>query len=138
MDLRVFVVGGEAVAAVRRRPRPGKLSQTLNRGARLEKIQLSDRQRQAAVASARLMGLEVCAVDLLDVKGRPKVYEVNSSPALPEMEAATQVDLAGLIVRRAEQLVEEARPVPPRPRSRIEGRAQGSRQTPIARSRSTP
>src|SRR5262249_40252059 len=69
-DIRVFVVGGEAVAAVRRRPRPGKLSRTLNRGARLEGIQLSERQRQAAVASAMLMGLEVCAVDLLDVKGR--------------------------------------------------------------------
>ncbi|HYV46428.1 MAG TPA: RimK family alpha-L-glutamate ligase [Myxococcaceae bacterium] len=138
MDLRVFMVGGEAVAAVRRRPRPGKLSQTLNRGARLEAIQLTDRQRKAAVASARLMGLEVCAVDLLDVRGKPKVYEVNSSPALPEMEAATQVDLAALIVRRAEALVEESRPVPPRPASRLEGKAGAARHTPAARSRSTP
>lgn len=138
MDVRVFVVGGEAVAAVRRRPRPGKLSQTLNRGARLEAIQLTDRQRKAAVDSARLMGLEVCAVDLLDARGKPKVYEVNSSPALPEMEAATQVDLAALIVRRAEALVDESRPVPPRPSARIEGKAGGGRQNPVARSRSTP
>ena len=139
LDVRVFVVGGEAVAAVRRRPRPGKLSQTLNRGARLERIQLTERQRKAAVQSARLIGLEVCAVDLLDVKGRPKVYEVNSSPALPEMEAATGVDLAGLIVRRAEALVEESRPVTPGPgAARVEGRGASPRQTPAARSRSTP
>jgi ribosomal protein S6--L-glutamate ligase len=109
MDVRVFVVAGQAVAAVRRRTRPGKLSRTLNRGARLEPIQLTARQRTAAVETARLMGLEVCAVDLLDVKGRPKVFEVNSSPALPEMEAATGVDLAALIIDRAEAL---ARPAP--------------------------
>jgi ribosomal protein S6--L-glutamate ligase len=128
-DVRVFVVGGEAVAAVRRRPRPGKLSRTLNRGARLESIQLSERQRQAAVASAMLMGLEVCAVDLLDVKGRPKVYEVNSSPALPEMEAATQVDLAAHIIRRAEAMVTE---------DRFEARPRASRPTHATRPRSTP
>lgn len=136
MDVRVFVVGGEAVAAVRRRPRPGKLSRTLNRGAGLERIQLTDRQRRAAVESARLMGLEVCAVDLLDVKGKPKVYEVNSSPALPEMEAATSVDLASLVIRRAEALVDESRPSAPPPR--VEARAPGPRHTSAARSRSTP
>jgi ribosomal protein S6--L-glutamate ligase len=104
MDVRVFVVGQEAVAAVRRRPRPGRLSQTLNRGARLERIELSEPQREAAVCTAKLMGLEVCAVDLLDVRGKPKVFEVNSSPALTEMEAATGVDLALRVIQRAEQL----------------------------------
>lgn len=137
MDVRVFVVGGQAVAAVRRRPRPGKLSKTLNRGARLEPIQLTARQRAAAVEAARLMGLEVCAVDLLDVKGRPKVFEVNSSPALPEMEAATGVDLAALIVDRAEALarsaaIPKAKPPPGEPAPRTH------RLPPSPRPRSTP
>jgi len=129
MDVRVFVVDREAVAAVRRIPRPGRLSQTLNRGARLEPIQLTSRQRRAAVESARLMGLEVCAVDLLDVKGGPKVYEVNSSPSLPEMEAATSVDLATLVIRRAEALA-QAPPV-------FEARGVSPRHTHVARPRST-
>jgi ribosomal protein S6--L-glutamate ligase len=103
-DVRVLVVGGEAVAAVRRRPRIGKLSRTLIRGARLEPIELSEAQRSAAVETARLVGLEVAGVDLLDVKGRPKVFEVNSSPALTQMEATTGVDLAARIIVRAEQL----------------------------------
>jgi ribosomal protein S6--L-glutamate ligase len=47
----------------------------------------------------------VAAVDLLDVKGQPKVFEVNSSPALPEMEAATGMDLATPIIERAEALL---------------------------------
>jgi ribosomal protein S6--L-glutamate ligase len=104
-DIRVLVVGGEAVAAVRRRAQTGKLSRTLTRGARLEAIELTDAQRQIAVDAARLVGLEVAAVDLLDVKDAPKVFEVNSSPALTEMEAATGVDLAARIIRRAEEMI---------------------------------
>ncbi|MBX5480907.1 MAG: RimK family alpha-L-glutamate ligase [Myxococcaceae bacterium] len=104
-DLRVFVVGGRALAAVRRIPRPGRLAHTLLRGARLEKTTLTEAQRRAAVEATRLMGLEVAAVDLLDVRGTPKVFEVNASPAIAPMEAATGVDLATPIIERAEALV---------------------------------
>ncbi|MHB8879207.1 MAG: RimK family alpha-L-glutamate ligase [Myxococcaceae bacterium] len=108
-DIRVLVVGGEVVAAVRRRARVGRLSHTLIRGARLEKIDPTPAQRRTAIAAARLVGLEVAAVDLLDVKGGPKVFEVNSSPSLTEMEKATGMDLAGAIIARAESLVAENR-----------------------------
>jgi ribosomal protein S6--L-glutamate ligase len=104
-DVRVLVVGGKAVAAVRRRPRVGRLSHTLIKGARLEGTELTEAWRDVAERTARLVGLEVAAVDLLDVKGRPKVFEVNSSPALPDMEAATGMDLATPIIERAEALV---------------------------------
>jgi len=104
-DVRVLVVGGKAVAAVRRRPRVGRLSHTLIKGARLEGTELTDAWRDVAERTARLVGLEVAAVDLLDGKGRPKVFEVNSSPALPDMEAATGMDLATPIIERAEVLV---------------------------------
>jgi len=103
-DVRVLVVGGKAVAAVHRRPRVGRLTQTLQSGARLEKCEISAAQRQAAEKTAALVGLEVAAVDLLDVKEGPKVFEVNSSPALPEMEEACSLDLASLVVERAEAL----------------------------------
>lgn len=108
LDVRVFVVGGEAVAAVRRRPRVGRLSHTLNRGARLERIELSPSQRHAAVESARLVELEVAAVDMLDVKGTPKVFELNASPAIAEMEDATGLDLASRVIERAEALAGKA------------------------------
>ena len=40
-DLRLFVVDGKVLAAVRRRPRFGRMSKTLQRGARLEKAEAS-------------------------------------------------------------------------------------------------
>jgi ribosomal protein S6--L-glutamate ligase len=110
-DVRVLVVGGKALAAVRRLPRMGHLSHTLIKGARLERIELTDACRVTAERTARLVGLEVAAVDLLDVKGQPKVFEVNSSPALPEMEAATGMDFATPIIERGEALVAGAPPV---------------------------
>jgi len=122
LDVRVLVVGGVAVAAVRRRPRMNRLAHTLNRGARLEPIALTEAQRSAAVKTAKLVGLEVAGVDLIDVRGQPKVFEVNSSPALAEMERATGLDLASKIIARVEALVAEshlpaARRTQPRVRS---------------------
>lgn len=107
-DVRVVVIGGKAVAAVRRIPRVGRMTQTLQRGARLERCEISPAQRRAAEKAAILVGLEVAAVDLLDVKEGPKVFEVNSSPALPEMEEACQLDLAALVIGRAEELASGA------------------------------
>ena len=109
-DVRVLVVGGKALAAVRRRPRMNRLANTLNRGARFERIALTEAQRRAAVEAAGLMGLEVAAVDMLDVHGLPKVFEVHSSPGLAEMEKAVGQDLATPVIVRAEQIAREQPP----------------------------
>lgn len=103
-DVRVLVVGGRALAAVRRRPRMNRLAPTLNRGARLERLVLTPAQESAAVRAAGLVGLEVAAVDMLETKGVPKVFEVHSSPAIAEMERAVGQDLATPIILRAEVL----------------------------------
>lgn len=109
-DVRVFVVGGRALAAVSRIPRPGRLSRTLARFARIESCELTESLKDAAEAAAALTELEVCAVDLLETHsgkktGRARIFELNASPALPEMEAATGVDLATAVIERAEVLV---------------------------------
>jgi len=108
-DVRVFVVGGKAIASVVRVPKPGRLARTLSRLARLEPLTPSDTVRHAAERAATICGLEVCAVDLIEVKkGPPKVFEVNASPSLPEMELATGIDLALAIITRAEEVARSA------------------------------
>jgi ribosomal protein S6--L-glutamate ligase len=105
-DLRVLVVGGQVVAGMRRTPPLGRFSRDLRRGARFDRAELPAAYARAAVAAARVMRLEVCAVDMLDVKGRPRVFEVNSSPSIREAEAACGVDVAARIVERAIALAE--------------------------------
>jgi ribosomal protein S6--L-glutamate ligase len=49
----------------------------------------------------------VAAVDMLDLESGPKVFEVNSSPGIQEMELATGVDVARAIVERAAELAHQ-------------------------------
>ena len=60
-----------------------------------------------AVEAARIIGLEVAAVDLLESGAGAMVFDVNSSPGLQGLEAATGKDLALQIVGRAEELAKE-------------------------------
>jgi ribosomal protein S6--L-glutamate ligase len=109
-DLRVLVVGGQVVAAMRRSPPVGRFARNLRRGAQFETVDLPPAYARAALDAARVLQLEVCAVDMLDVKGAPRVFEVNSSPSIREPESACGVDAAGRIVERAEALHASAAP----------------------------
>ncbi len=108
-DLRALVVGGNAIASMRRRPRVGRFARTLARGAKFEACTLSEAHARVAVAAARVVGLEVCGVDMLDVPGGPLVFEVNSSPGIREIEEVCGVDAAARIVGRAEELAAGSR-----------------------------
>jgi ribosomal protein S6--L-glutamate ligase len=109
-DLRVLVVGGAVVAAMRRSPPVGRFSRNLRRGAQFERAELPAVYARVAVAAARVMRLEVCAVDMLDVRGTPLVFEVNSSPSIREAETACGIDAAARIVDRAVAVAEAGRP----------------------------
>jgi ribosomal protein S6--L-glutamate ligase len=103
-DLRALVVGDQAVAWVERRPRPGRLLHTLARGAQLKAVRVPAALDRMAVEAARIVGLDVAAVDILEASGGPMVFDVNSSPGLQGLENATGKDLALPIIGRAEEL----------------------------------
>ena len=72
-DLRALVVGDAVTAWVERRARPGRLLHTLARGAKLKAVSVPEGFDALAVKAARVVGLEVAAVDaergLLMVRG---------------------------------------------------------------------
>ena len=103
-DLRALVVGERVVAWVERRARPGRLLHTLAGGASLKAVRVPAALDQLAIEAARVVGLEVAAVDLLEANTGPMVFDVNSSPGLRGLEAATGKDLALPIIGRAEEL----------------------------------
>ncbi len=104
-DLRALIVGDEVIAWVERRPRPGRLLHTLARGAKLKAVRVPSALDGLAVKAARVVGLEVAAVDLLEAAAGPMVFDVNSSPGLKGLESATGKDLALPIIGRAEELI---------------------------------
>lgn len=109
-DIRAFVVGNEVVAAMRRQARPGEFRANLHRGARAVPIELSDLERRTALRATRALGLHLAGVDLIRSDKGPLVIEVNASPGLEGIQAATGVDVADKIIAFIEEHVKEGRP----------------------------
>ncbi|MCA9605308.1 MAG: RimK family alpha-L-glutamate ligase [Myxococcales bacterium] len=97
-DVRAFVVGGRVVAAMRRVAQGQEFRSNVHLGGRTEKITLEPEYERSAIHAAQIMGLRVAGVDMLESDEGPLVMEVNSSPGLQGIEAATGVDVAGEIV----------------------------------------
>ena len=96
-DIRCFVVGGKVVAAMKRQAAEGEFRSNLHRGGQATLVKLSAAERATAVNAAKVMGLNVCGVDILQSSNGPVVMEVNSSPGLEGIENATGKNIAGLV-----------------------------------------
>ena len=97
-DLRCFVVGDKVVAAMKRQARRGEFRANLHRGGSAEEAQLSPKERDMAVRASRIIGLNVAGVDIIRSAQGPLILEVNSSPGLEGIEAASKKDIAGEIL----------------------------------------
>ena len=102
-DIRVLVVGGKAIAAMKRTGAEGEFRSNLHRCGSAVPVKISPEERSTAVRSAKAMGLNVCGVDLLRSNHGPVVMEVNSSPGLEGIEKATGIDVAGKIIELIEK-----------------------------------
>jgi ribosomal protein S6--L-glutamate ligase len=97
-DVRAFVVGDQVVAAMRRTAEGDEFRSNVHRGGRVEAVELSDEYKEVAIRAAQILGLRVAGVDMLESDAGPQIMEVNSSPGLEGIEAATKLDIAGAIV----------------------------------------
>ncbi len=97
-DIRCIVIGEKVVASMIRRGKEGDFRSNLHRGGSAKAIRVTPQERATAIAAAKVMGLNVCGVDMLRSNHGPVVMEVNSSPGLEGVETATGVDVAGKII----------------------------------------
>ena len=97
-DIRAFVIGDRVVAAMRRKAQGQEFRSNVHRGGKTERIILDEVYCETAIRAAQIMGLRIAGVDLLESKDGPQVMEVNSSPGLKGIEAATQLDIAGAVI----------------------------------------
>jgi len=97
-DVRAFVVGDRVVGAMRRTAQGQEFRSNVHRGGSVDAIELDDAYRETAVRACEILGLRVAGVDMLEGKDGPQVLEVNSSPGLQGIEAATGSDIASEII----------------------------------------
>ncbi len=98
MDLRVLVVGGRAIAAMKRRAPMGEFRANIHRGGSGETVTLQDKYTDVAIKAAAALELEIAGVDLLQTNEGPVVLEVNPSPGFEKLEAVTGVNIADAII----------------------------------------
>ena len=104
-DIRAFVVDGVVVGAMKRQGKEGEFRSNLHRGGSASIIQLSEDEEAAALKAAKVLGLGIAGVDMLQSNSGPMIMEVNSSPGLEGIELATEKDIAATIIKYIERSV---------------------------------
>ena len=98
-DLRVFVIAGRVVAAMKRCSR-GDWRTNVAQGGTAEPIELTREQSVLAVQAAEAVGCPVAGVDLLPgPHGELYVIEVNAVPGWRALAPVSGVDVAREVVR---------------------------------------
>ncbi|MBK7869557.1 MAG: RimK family alpha-L-glutamate ligase [Saprospiraceae bacterium] len=106
-DIRVLVVNGEVIAAMKRQAKDGEFRSNLHRGASATPVLLTEQEEEVSRKVARVMGLDVAGIDLLRSYRGPLVMEVNASPGLEGIETTTGKDVAGGIIHLVESKIAE-------------------------------
>jgi len=98
-DLRVFVLGGRVLTAMRRHAKDDWRT-NIAQGGRAEPFTLNAEEERLALAAAAAVGTNVAGIDLLPrPDGGYHVLEVNAVPGWRALAPATGVDVASEIVR---------------------------------------
>ncbi|MDR4518807.1 MAG: 30S ribosomal protein S6--L-glutamate ligase [Nitrosomonas sp.] len=120
-DIRCFVVGDKVVAAMKRQAIEGEFRSNLHRGGQASLVRLTPEERSTAIRAAKIMGLNVCGVDLLRSNHGPVIMEVNSSPGLQGIENASGKDIAALIIQFIESRIKSLENTSERSKTRGKG-----------------
>ena len=102
-DIRIFVVGDKIVASMKRLSAVGEFRSNVHRGGNTEVINPTKEEQFIALNAAKHLGLGIAGVDLIRSKEGPLLIEVNASPGLQGIEAATGKNIAERIIHYVER-----------------------------------
>jgi ribosomal protein S6--L-glutamate ligase len=97
VDTRAIVVGDKVVAAMHRESKKGEVRANIHAGGTGKICVLDESAKKLAVDAAKIVGAEVCAVDILEGLKGPLVIEINLSPGLQGITKTTKIDVADKI-----------------------------------------
>jgi len=103
-DLRILVLGNSVAAAVRRIAPAGFIRPRESGNLSAERVELTEAETALAKRAAHIYSAPFCAVSLLRAPSGPLLLEVARAPVLAELEAATGLNLAGVIVTHLQAL----------------------------------
>ena len=104
-DIRVLVLGGQCIAAMRRWAGKNDFRSNIHQGGYAEKIKLPVKYQKLALRAARVSRLDLAGVDLIESRRGPLIIEVNASPGFEELERVTGIKIAKKIIDFSVKLI---------------------------------
>ncbi|MFH2000634.1 MAG: RimK family alpha-L-glutamate ligase [Planctomycetota bacterium] len=104
-DIRVVVTRDKPIALMRRMAKPDDFRSNIHRGGWGELLAAPEGFVELALQAARIIGLDVGGVDILESLRGPLILEINASPGMEGIESATGIDVAGAIIEFTEKKV---------------------------------
>ncbi|MDD4363126.1 MAG: RimK family alpha-L-glutamate ligase [Atribacterota bacterium] len=96
-DLRVFIVGGIAIACMERISSDGSFKANFSRGGEVREFPMNKEIEWLATESSRVLNLDIAGIDLLFDGENFKVCEANSSPGFKGIESCCNISIPDAI-----------------------------------------
>jgi ribosomal protein S6--L-glutamate ligase len=99
-DLRVFVLNGAVLGAMRRHATPGEWRTNVSLGGRAEACRLDGEAERLAIDAARALGAGMAGIDLIldNDRDRLTLLEVNAVPGWRALSRVTGIDVAAALI----------------------------------------
>ncbi len=97
-DLRVFVIDGKVVAAMKRESKDGNFKANFSRGGSVEEFAVTPEIEELAIESARALNLDIAGVDILFDDDGYQICEANGAPDFRGLESCCNVSIADEIL----------------------------------------
>ncbi|MFC1609079.1 RimK family alpha-L-glutamate ligase [Patescibacteria group bacterium] len=97
-DIRVFVVGGKAIGAMKRYIAEGDFRSNIALGAKSEQVEMTQEQKDLAERAADAMSYDIAGIDLIETNKGLMVLEANSGPQWQGFKKTTGINPAKKII----------------------------------------
>jgi ribosomal protein S6--L-glutamate ligase len=97
-DIRAFVAGDEVIASFKRIAGKDSKKANIHLGGKGVDFKLDPEMGEIALESAKAIDSRICAIDMVESKGKVYVIEANINPGLQGIEKATNINVAQRIM----------------------------------------
>lgn len=105
-DIRVHVIDGKVVAAVRRRSE-GDFKSNFHQGGTAESVDLTEEMIEMSIRAAQALELDFAGIDILESKNGPSICEVNAIPGFRTICLTSDTDVPSMIFEMVSKKLEE-------------------------------
>jgi len=104
-DIRAYVVGDQVIASMKRRAKKTERRSNIGIGGKGIKFKIPKKYADISCKASKVLGMEICGVDLIKGPNGPSIIETNISAQFQGLEKTSGVNVAKAIVEYLKEKV---------------------------------